>query len=111
MFDFIIQKRDKGRGWVGRLLIASLFVHLVALGALIVFDQLRVPAMAEPAVTVTFVDFASLPPPPPPPPPPKKRSTPKKPVVKPEVEQPKDLVAPKEIPNEERPKEEDQGGE
>lgn len=112
MFDFIIQKRDKKSRWVGRLLIVSVVVHAIVIGALVLRDQLRVPAMAEPAVTVTFVDFASLPPPPPPPPPPKKRSTPKKTEVKPVTETPKELVAPKDIPDQQKPKEElDEGGE
>src|SRR5688572_923193 len=104
MFNYIVEKRDPRGKRVRMLLIVSLVLHAVALVVLLIIDQLRVPAVAEPAVTLTFVDFASLPPPPPPPPPPKKRTTPKKVETKPvEVPKPTELMAPKEIPKKEEP--------
>lgn len=107
MFDFIVQKENKRGKRVTQLLIVSGVVHAIALVVLLIIDQLRVPPVEEPTVAISFVDFASLPPPPPPPPPPKKRTTPKKTEVKPvEVPKPTEVMAPKEIPTEEKKVEE-----
>jgi protein TonB len=95
-----------------RLLSASVGAHGLVLGAILVVDQLRVSAVPEPSVAISFVDFSAAPPPPPPPPP-KKRSTPKKVEPKsdtPKPDQPKELMAPAEIPDKEpEPQEEDTG--
>jgi periplasmic protein TonB len=104
MFDFIVdEKKDKRNKRVSQFLFVSGALHGVALVVLLVLDQLRVPVVSEPAVEITFVDFASLPPPPPPPPPPKKRTTPKKVEVKPQPVVPQEMMAPKEIPKQEEP--------
>lgn len=100
MFDSIVENKRKRR-WVPWLLGGSLGLHAAAVLVVLFIDQLRVAPVPEPAVTITFVDLASAPPPPPPPPPPKKRSEPKKQEVKPverKAEPPKELMAPKEIP-------------
>jgi protein TonB len=109
MFDSIVENKRK-RKWVPWLLGGSLGLHAVAVLAVLFLDQLRVSPVPEPAVTITFVDLASAPPPPPPPPPPKKRSEPKREVkpVERKAEAPKELMAPKEIPQQkEEPKDEE----
>lgn len=111
MFEAIVEHTDRRGRRIRRLLIAFLGVHGVGIGIAILLDQLRVSAVREPAVAITFVDFAQASPPPPPPPPPKKRSTPKKVETKPTENKPKEFVAPKEIPQAEPPpeKEDDSG--
>jgi periplasmic protein TonB len=96
--------KQTGRGsLLWKVLGFSLIVHGVVIVAIILFDSLRVDAVPQPPLAITFVDYASLPPPPPPPPPPKKRSAPKQ---EQKLQQPKpqieraELVAPKNIPQE-----------
>jgi len=107
MFDNIVKKNNQRGKRMSQLISASIGLHGFALGAVLLIDQLRVGVVAEPAVTITFVDFSSLPPPPPPPPP-KKKAAPKKEEPKPqEVKQPpKDMQVPNDIPQKEAPKEE-----
>ena len=112
MFESIVDTRDARPKRMQRLIGASLGFHGVVLGAVLVVDQLRVTAVPEPAVAVTFVDFSSAPPPPPPPPP-KKRSTPKKVETKadtPKPDQPHEFMAPAEIPDTEPTPHEDNSG-
>ncbi len=116
MFEsFTTKQQGRGKRLSG-LLAFSVFFHGVALASILIMDHMRVEAVPQPPVMITFVDFASLPPPPPPPPPPKKRRS--RPKVQPKQEitpEPriKEFLAPKEIPQEE-PKEPavlDDGGE
>lgn len=104
MFESFTQKQE-GRGKrLGAVLLASLGFHGILVATILLFDQLHIDAVPQPAVMITFVDYASLPPPPPPPPPPKKKSRPK---TEPKAEEPKpqpkilsEFLAPKEIPME-----------
>ena len=102
MFESFTEKQQGRTSRLSKTLIGSLFLHGLALAFILFFDHLRVQAVAQPPVMITFVDFASLPPPPPPPPPPKKRSKPKTekkvdPKIQPKI---REFVAPKEIPQE-----------
>ncbi|MBW2701122.1 MAG: energy transducer TonB [Deltaproteobacteria bacterium] len=102
MFESFTEKQQGRASRLSKTLIGSLFLHGLALAVILLFDHLRVQAVAQPPVMITFVDFASLPPPPPPPPPPKKRSKPKTekkvdPKIQPKI---REFVAPKEIPQE-----------
>jgi periplasmic protein TonB len=111
MLESFTEKRP-GRGRrLLKVLFASLLFHGVLVCVLLFVDFMRVDAMAQPPVLVTFVDYASLPPPPPPPPPPKKKSSAPKPETKPEEVKPlpkiSEFMAPKEIPQE-KPSEPDQ---
>ncbi len=97
-------KKQTGRGLLlWKILGFSLIVHGIFITAIILFDSLRVDAVPQPPLAITFVDYASLPPPPPPPPPPKKRSAPKPEQkvqqIKPQTKT-AELVAPKSIPQE-----------
>jgi protein TonB len=101
-------KKQTGRGiLLWKILALSLVVHGIFITAIILFDSLRVDAVPQPPLAITFVDYASLPPPPPPPPPPKKKSSPKQEQktqqIKPQTKS-VELVAPKNIP-EEKPRE------
>jgi periplasmic protein TonB len=95
VFESIYEKRDNRSKRLFWLLIGALILHAVVLTTVLIVDFLRVSPVPQPAVTITLLDAASLAPPPPPPPPPKK---PKPKTVQKKVEQPKDMLAPKEIP-------------
>ena len=98
--SFTQQQEGRGKRLTG-LLAASLFFHGVFIAVILFLDHIRVEAVPQPPVMITFVDYASLPPPPPPPPPPKKRSKPKE---EPKIQEPKpqpkiqELLSPREIP-------------
>jgi periplasmic protein TonB len=112
MFDSIVDRTDHRQQRLRRLLGASVGVHGLVFGAILVVDQLRVSAVPEPSIAISFVDFSGAPPPPPPPPP-KKRSTPKKVEPKtdsPRPDQPKELLAPAEIPEKEPDPQDDNSG-
>lgn len=103
-------KKQKGRGKrLSAVLMASVFFHGVVVAIILFADHMRIEAVPQPPVMITFVDYAALPPPPPPPPPPKKKSKPK---TEPKVEEVKvepkikEFMAPKEIPQE-KPREPD----
>jgi protein TonB len=104
MFDSFTEKQERRGKRLSKVFAGSLFLHGAALGAILFMDNLRVDAVPQPPVMVTFVDFASLPPPPPPPPPPAKKRA--KPKTEPKLETPKpqpkihEFLAPKEIPQE-----------
>lgn len=97
MFDAVLEQQDRRSRRVTRLVIASLVLHAGLLALLWINDLLKVEAVPEPSVSITFVDFIAAPPPPPPPPP-KKHAAQRRPdAPKP---MPKEFVAPKEIPKE-----------
>ena len=100
MFDAVLEQQDRRGRRVSTLVAASLGLHLLLLGGLWINDLLKVEAVPEPSVSITFVDFVAAPPPPPPPPP-KKHSATRRPDAPKPI--PKEFVAPKEIPKNEPP--------
>jgi periplasmic protein TonB len=97
MFEAIVEKESPRGKRLSKLLGASLGLHGVALGVVLLVDQLRVGPVPEPAVTVSFVDF-SAPPPPPPPPPAKAMAKKREPRALALPAPPEELVAPSAIP-------------
>jgi periplasmic protein TonB len=88
------------------LLVGALALHVAVLAVVLIIDFLRVSPVPQPAITITLLDAATLAPPPPPPPPPKK---PKPKVTPKKMDQPKEMLAPKEIPKD-IPKDEPSSG-
>jgi len=112
MFEAIVERADGRPKRLGKILAASVGAHGVVLAAVLVAGELRVAAVPEPSVIVTFVDFSAAPPPPPPPPP-KKRAAPKKVEPTPEApkpEAPTEVVAPAQIPEQEAPETQEDTG-
>ena len=64
MFESFTQKQ-KGRGKrLSTVLMASLFFHGIVVAVILFVDHMRIDAVPQPPVMITFVDYAALPPPP-----------------------------------------------
>ena len=106
-FEAILQQQEaKPRRWRRATLVASVALHVVALGALLVHSVWLVEEMPMPSLQVTLT--AALPPPPPPPPPPAAhQASESRPKTRPIEPKPQELVVPKDTPKE-QPKPETQ---
>lgn len=95
-FEAILQQQHaKPKRWHRAMLVVSVGLHVLALGAAVVHSVWQVEEMPMPSLQVMLT--AAVPPPPPPPPPAaRKAATESKPKVRPAEPKPQELVVPKE---------------
>jgi periplasmic protein TonB len=96
MLDHLIETRQDSKTNRRPIsLKATVLLHVVILGSIWFYGWIRVPAIPEPPLQVTFAQIAPPPPPPPPPPPAAKAPQPK---PEPVMPKPEDIVEPEKVP-------------